>query len=174
MLGSVLGSLFGRQYTIGELMNIDSGRIGRAGSCAASLQKVYHLVKPEGVLAKFKSFFSNSPSIKVYHIVLKFKVNSEKGHDHVVFIELYPDFSLSNWQNNRVKIYCDCSDFKYRSAYILSHRNSLFLTQRSSIELGPAVNNAPKKGAKTTTLCKHSYAALTWLMNNYSTLMKTV
>ena len=48
MLGSVLGSLFGRQYTIGELMNIDSGRIGRAGSCAASLQKVYHLVKPEG------------------------------------------------------------------------------------------------------------------------------
>lgn len=174
MIGSVLGKLFGRQYTIGELMRIDKGRQIRAASCSVSLSKIYHLVKPEGVLSKFKAIFSKSPSIKVYYVILKFLVNSGNGKNHVVFIELDPDFSLNKWDENRVKIYCDCSDFKYRSAYILSHRNSLFLTQRASMELGPAVSNAPKSKTSTTTLCKHSFAALNWLMNNYSTLMRSI
>ena len=70
-------------------------------------------------------------------------------------------------------IYCSCADFKYRSAYTLDSRGSLFKTTKISAALGSAVNEAPKK-LGTTLLCKHSYAALVWLMNNYRSVMKSI
>lgn len=39
MAGSILGGIFNKQYTIGELMNIDSARQGRASVCQVKLIK---------------------------------------------------------------------------------------------------------------------------------------
>lgn len=155
-------------------MNIDSGRQGRASNCSASLVKTFHTIKQEGVLDKFKAFVTGKTTIKVYYVTLKFEVRSDTGNSHTVFIQLDPDFSLKNWTSNRVKIYCDCADFKYRSAYVLSRKNSLFLTHRIQIALGQAANEAPTGKRGTTLLCKHAYAALSWLMNNYASVMKTI
>ena len=86
------------------------------------------------------------------------------------YIELITEFS----PYNLVEIYCDCADFKYRSAYILNQRGSLFLTDRIRNNLGAALTETPKKGAKTSFLCKHSYAVLTWLISNYTGIMRTI
>ena len=53
---SILSSILGVQYAIGELMNIDSGRQERASYCSVSLVKIYHEVKRESLLDKL---FSN-------------------------------------------------------------------------------------------------------------------
>ena len=85
-----------------------------------------------------------------------------------------PDFDLNKWEFNQVQIYCDCPDFKYRSAYLLNQRGSLFLTDRIKINLGASLTDTPKKGSKTSLLCKHAFASLQWLVMNYSNLMKTI
>ena len=64
VVGSILNNLFGRQYTIGELMNIDKARQGRASNCTPILVKIFHTVKQEGVLDKFKSFVTGKTTIK--------------------------------------------------------------------------------------------------------------
>ena len=172
-MGSILGGLFNRQYTIGELMNIDASRQEKSKLCKVSFEKAYHELKKENLFDKFKSFFKGKSSINVYYLILKFSVISETGNKYKVFIKLNPDFSTNNWESNKVKIYCSCADFKYRSAYTLDGRGSLFKTTKISAALGSAVNEAPKK-LGTTLLCKHSYAALVWLMNNYRSVMKSI
>ena len=174
VVGSILNNLFGRQYTIGELMNIDKARQGRASNCTPILVKIFHTLKQEGVLDKFKSFVTGKTTIKTYYITFKFEVKSDTGNMHYVYIQIDPDFSLKNWSGNRVKIYCDCADFKYRSAYILDKRSSLFVTSKIKMALGSAMTEVPTGKKGTTLLCKHSFAALTWLMNNYSNIMKTI
>ena len=63
VVGSILNNLFGRQYTIGELMNIDKARQLRAAGCVPNLVKTFHTIKQEGVLDKFKSFVTGKTSI---------------------------------------------------------------------------------------------------------------
>lgn len=172
MAGSILKGIFNKQYTIGELMNIDSARQGRASVCQVKLIKTYHEVKRENLLDKFKSLFTGKSSVITYYVTFKFQVTSGSGHSYNVFIRTNPDFSLKNWASNTVKIYCECADFKYRSAYTLDKRNSLFKTPKIQSALGSALTDAPTRG--TTLLCKHSYAALQWLMNNWSSIMKTI
>lgn len=167
--------LFKKPYTIGELMNIDLGRQERAGGCVVELEKTYHQLKPESILDKFRNIFRfNKPLVKAYYVIFKLKVLSNTGNSHSVFVKINPDFNLTNWENNPVEIYCDCADFKYRSAYILNQRGSLFLTDRIRNNLGAALTETPKKGAKTSFLCKHSYAVLTWLISNYTGIMRTI
>lgn len=170
-MGSVLGGLFTKQYTIGELMNIDSTRQGKASACQVNMDETFHELQRENLLDKFKAFFTKT-SVPVYYVTFKFSVTSAIGHTHVVYIRTNPDFSLKNWSNNKVQIYCDCADFKYRSAYTLEKHNSLFKTSKIQSALGQALSDAPKRG--TTLLCKHSFAALSWLMNNWSGIMKTI
>jgi hypothetical protein len=170
-IGSVLGGLFTKQYTIGELMNIDSKRQGRASACQVKLDQVFHELQQENILDKFKALFSKT-SVPIYYLTFKFEVTSAIGHNHIVYIRTNPDFSLKNWSNNKVKVYCDCADFKFRSAYTLDKHNSLFKTSKIQSTLGQAISDAPKKG--TSLLCKHSFAALSWLMNNWSSVMRTI
>lgn len=174
MLGGLLNSIFGKQYTIGELMNIDEGRQEKASKCSVKLVKTYHELKKESIIDKFRSFFTGDTVINVYYVIFKFEVISETGSTYNVFIRINPDFDLVNWVNNEVKIYCSCADFKYRSAYLLNKNKSLFLNDKIKISLGSALTEAPKGKTKTTLLCKHSYAALLWLVTNYSNIMKTI
>lgn len=171
-MASILSGVFNSEYTIGELMNIDSARQGRAGSCSVKLDNVYHGLKDETILDKFRSLFTGKSSVPIYYLTFKFLVTSDKGNEYTVFIRTNPDFSLKNWSNNKVKIYCECADFKYRSAYTLNKHDSLFKTSKIMSSLGQALADAPKRN--TTLLCKHSFAALSWLMNNWSNVMRTV
>lgn len=174
MFNGLFNSIFGKQYTIGELMNIDEGRQNKASQCFVRLVKTYHELKKEGIIDRFKSFFTGETLINVYYVIFKLEVTSETGNKYNVFIRVNPDFNLNNWVNNEVKIYCNCADFKYRSSYLLNKRNSLFLNDKIKISLGQALTDAPKGKSKTTLLCKHSYAALMWLITNYSNIMKTI
>ena len=160
--------------TIGELMNIDPGRQFRAQMCSVSLQKVYHEVRNETLLEKIKAFFLGKSSIKAYYIIIKLSVLSDSGSNHTVLIRISPDFKTSRLMSNNVQIYCNCSDFKYRSAYILNNKKGLFLNDRIKINLGSALTDKPKTKTQTTYLCKHAYAALQWLVSNYSSLIGTI
>lgn len=171
MIGSALKNLFGKPYTIGELMSIDQARQGKALQSSVSLVDTFFTLKEEGIASKFKSLFTGN-TIKTLYITLKLKVISDTGNPHYVFIQLDPDYSTSGWYGNKVHIYCDCNDFKYRSAYALSKRGSLFDNQFTRISLGQALTEAPKRG--TNVLCKHGYAALNWLMSNYKNIMSTI
>ena len=135
--------------TIGELMNIDPGRQFRAQMCSVSLQKVYHEVRNETLLEKIKAFFLGKSSIKAYYIIIKLSVLSDSGSNHTVHIRISPDFKTSRLMSNNVQIYCNCSDFKYRSAYILNNKKGLFLNDRIKINLGSALTDKPKTKTKS-------------------------
>lgn len=160
------------QFTIGELMNVDQSRQQKANNCEVELLDVVHGVQKENVLERLKSAFLGKTTVNAHYLILKFKVTSDSGSVHKVFIKINPDFNLRNYTNNRVKIYCDCDDFKYRSAYTLGRRNSIFLSSLLKTKLGPALTTPPKK-QYTTLLCKHAYAALGWLLQNYQSVMKS-
>lgn len=158
--------------TIKDIMQIDPTRTGRAAGCSVNLLEIYHDIEKVPVPEKYRSMVGGEKMINTYYITLKFSVKSvESGKEHIVFIKLPPDFDMSRGNNSKVEVYCDCSDFMYRSAYGLGKNNALFLTPRIKVSLGQSMTDAPKAGFKTSNLCKHSYAALQWLMNNYSTVM---
>lgn len=173
ILGNIINKIIGRdQYTIGELMKIDEKRKNKAAQCKVNLVKTFHVLQKESVLDKFKQFFTGKPAILTAYVVFKLRVISDTGSVHYVFIKADPDFTLSGYNQNKVQIYCDCADFKYRSAPTLKSRNSLFTTTKLTIP--------DESGSKTgrhvvpSLLCKHALAALLWLKQNYSTVMKTV
>jgi hypothetical protein len=157
--------------TIGELMSIDPGRIGKALACDVQLVKTFHELKKESLIEKLRSLFSGGV-INNYYVIFKLSVTSTSGKPYTVLIRTYPDFDLQNWESNKCWIYCECPDFKYRSAYVLNQRKALFLNDRIRLELGQALTDKPKR--EPSLLCKHSYAALLWLVKNYSSVMRTI
>ena len=163
------------QLTLGDLMNVtDNNKVMKASLCKVELVDIYHDVEQIGLLDKIKNFFLGKNIINIYHITFKFKVISDTGDTHIVFIRIKPDYELTNWTNNSAQVYCDCESFKYQSAYLLNQYNSLFLNDKTRIALGPAITQAPKNMARTSTLCKHSLAAVNFLVNNYASIMKTI
>ena len=166
--------LFVRRYTIGDLLLVDNGRAEKANNCTVQLIKVFHELKQETLLTKLRSLFGNKSHVNAYYVIYKLHVTSDTGNTHIVFIKVNPDFDLTDWTSNKVQIYCDCPDFKYRSAYELNQHESLFLNDGIKIALGAALTDAPKSKTATTKLCKHAVAALNWVVSNYTALMKTV
>ena len=173
MLGGVIGKLLGQQLSLGEIMNIDTGRQERAKECVVKLVQTFHVLKEESLLSKFKSIFLNKPTLQMYYLVFKFEVKSSNS-TYVVYIMTNPDYDILNWRDNQVKVYCDCKDFMFRSAYLLDKNNTLFINDHIKTSLGQALTTAPKEGTKTTLLCKHSFAAISWLVSNYGSVMKTI
>lgn len=173
---SVLKDLFlpSEGMTIGELMNIDSVRQQKAFGCSVSLDKTFFEIKREGIIDKFKSFFLGKPSLPICYVIFKLTVTSESGHKHTVIIRLDPDFDLRNYLSNRIQVYCDCADFMYRSAWSLNRKKALFLNDRVKLELGEAISSAPKAKARLSIICKHVFAAINWVINNYSYLMRGI
>lgn len=174
LITGVLGKLLGKQLSIQELMNIDQGRKDRASECIVKLTKVYHVLKEESVLDKFRSIFLGKTTLKIYYLVFKFEVTSKTGNTYNVIIQTSPDYDIKSWKSSKCKIYCECKDFQFRSAYLLGKNNTLFLSDKIKIKLGSALTEAPKSKTLTTLLCKHSMAALQYLVNNYQNIMKTV
>ena len=173
ILSNILNKL-GRKdkFTIGELTSIDQARQTKAASCKVKLVRTFHVLKKESLLDKFRSAFLGKRNLLIYYLVFKFRVVSDTGKIHYVFIKADPDFSLTGWNHNRVQIYCDCADFQYRSAKTLKSRDSLF----ENIHL--KIPDTPTKGVRRhvtpTLLCKHAFAALSWLKSNYKEVMRTV
>lgn len=163
-----------RQYTIADLLNADRTRLAKAAQCVVEFEKTYHELKSETLSDKIKALFGGKNLLRAYYVIFKLKVTSDTGKVHTVFIRTNPDFNLTNYYNNKVQIYCDCDDFKYRSAYHLKTKNSLFLNDRIKIALGAAINDAPKSKTATSILCKHALAALNWLVENYTSVMGLV
>src|SRR5574344_922722 len=168
---SILNNLFGGRFTIGELMTTDAQRQARASGCSVSLVNSYLTIKEEGVKDKFRKFLGKD-TIKVCYVTLKLSVKSDTGNVHYIFVQLDPDFSIKNPNDNKVRIYCDCKDFQYRSAYILNKRDSLFTNPTTEKVLGKALTESPKRS--TNPLCKHSIAALNWVLTNYSQIMQNI
>ena len=158
-------------YTLGGLMTVDSGRQSKADLCTVELLKTYHEIKRESVPEALKSKLGNI--INKHYIVLSFKVTSDTKKEHLVYVKMNPDFN-NNWSENEVEVYCDCADFKFRSAYILNQNNSLFTTNRTKISLGSAITERPKTKTATSLLCKHAYAVIKWLLINYKNVMRFI
>lgn len=161
------------EYTIGEFMKTDPIRQTKSFDCNVSLMNMYHEVKPESLLDKFKKFFKRGPVVKMYYLILKLSVTSSSGNSYIVFIKLNPDYDMSNWADNKIKVYCSCPDFKFKSSYNLARRNSLFLTDRIKINLGQALTTAPKT-IKPSPICKHGFAAINWVVSNYGNIMNMI
>jgi len=158
--------------TIGELMRVDAGRAEKASGCDVQLVKTFHEIKQKSLLDRFKSWFGGKGVLKSYHVIFKFIVTSTSGKPYTVLIRTNPDFDLVNWEDNECKVYCSCLDFKFRSAYVLYQKGALLVNNRIRLELGQAITDKPKK--TPSLLCKHSYAALQWLIRNYSNVMRTI
>lgn len=174
-MASILSNLLTKSYSISDLMAIDSGRQERAAGCSVVLTDTYHEIQRESILEKFKRLFFRDKSImNVHYVIFKFKVISGTGNEHTVIIRTHPDYSGTEGLNNRVQIFCTCKDFQFRSAYILNQHKSLFRSDATEAKLGRAMTEAPKAKSTTSLLCKHAYAALSYLNNNYNYIMQTL
>jgi hypothetical protein len=175
MASSILSGLFGsRRYTLNELMAVDQARQEKASRCSVRLLDTFYTLKDEDLLGRIKSILKGKKTRKAFYITYKLQVKSETKNIYNVFIQLDPDFDLSKGGENHVKVYCHCADFKYRSAYILGQRDSLFLNGKTKSDLGDAYKTAGQGKRGTTVLCKHAFAAISWLLQNYNNLMRTL
>lgn len=168
----LIDRLINKEYTLGELMNISSERQEKSQSCNVKLVKTYHMIKSETLLEKFKNFFFNSPTITMYYIIFRFQVISDTGNTYDVLVQTSPDYDIINWETNKVKIYCSCNDFKFRSAYWLGQRGNLLVNDRIKTNLGQSLTDKPKRSS--SPCCKHCFSVLQYLIQNYSSLMKTI
>lgn len=170
----ILSNIFNRDWTLSDLMNADYKRQQKSSGCQAVLEETYTELKKEGILDKFKKFFTRNKAImNTMYVIFKFTVYSETGHSYTVIIRTQYDPKSILYMRNKAQIACSCPDFKFKSAWVLNQHQSLFRSDRTELELGPAITNAPKK-KKGFTLCKHSFAAVMYLVNNYSYLMGNV
>lgn len=175
MASSILGDLFKRDWTLGQLLRVDSGRADRGSGCKVVLVDTYSEIIKETVPEKFKKFFTRRKDImNVYYVIFKFKVTSETGSTYTVLIRCQSDFEGTEYMDNKIQIYCQCADFMYRSAYVLNQHGALFRSNKTDQALGASIVDAPKEKSLKSTLCKHSYAAVTYLMRNYEDLMKNI
>lgn len=173
-MSTIIDKIFKPRYTISELLSIDQGRQARAANCRVTLINTFYSIKEETLMDKVRSFLNKSPRRQVFYITFKFQVKSDTGNVHNVYIQVDPDFDLNKGGSNHVRIYCGCADFKYRSAYALGQRNSLFLNGRTLSDLGDSWKTAGTGKAGQSLLCKHAFASLNWLMSHYSNIMRNI
>jgi hypothetical protein len=163
----LLDNLFKSKYSIRDILNIDQNRINRSSELTVKLIAVYSRVQQETVWDNIKKFFNrNKSTMNVYYKILKYKVKSNSGSEYTVVIELQPSFDYNIFLTNPIKVYCNCYDFRYRSAYNLNKHNSLFLNNKVKTDLSKALLEPPRK-VTTSPCCKHVYACLQDLYNNY-------
>lgn len=173
-MAGLLSNIFNKRWTISDIMNVDADRQQKASSCSVHYVKNDVELVTEGIVDKFKRFFTRNKSVmNVMYVIFEFQVSSDTGHSYKVQVRTqYDPDSILLYQNS-VQIYCECADFKFKSAWQLGQHKALFRSDRTELELGPAITNAPKR-KPGTTLCKHSYAAIMFLTNNYNWLMRNV
>ena len=158
-------SFLNRSWNIQDIMNAETQRAEKASySTIEFLGKQYEL-KPESLSDKLRNSLRRS-QVNTYYVIFKFKVTSDTGHTHKVYIRTLPKADL----NGPVQIFCDCNDFKYRCAYTLQNHNALFRSTKTDVQLGEANTTATKRQSKTIH-CKHAFAALQELTNNFNSYL---
>lgn len=167
---------FGKSWTIGEIYNTSQERQFKSNGCSVTYQGVTRTIEKVSILDRWKSlFFRNKSMMNTLSVVFKFNVMSnESGKSYTVFIKVLYDPYGNLVMDGKVQVYCGCPDFKFGSAYELNNHKSLYRSEATDIELGPAITTAPKKRKNGGILCKHAYAALSYFIGNYQTLMSYV
>jgi len=162
---------FTKPLTLEDLKDIDSGRIQRSKDLRIKKVDQYLVTdKPDTLLGtiyrKFLEVIAKKP-FEVLSKVLKYEiVNTKNNNSHIVIIKVPMHVDEKKLMKQKVKIYCDCSDFMYRCAWVLNNHNNLFLNSRIKDALGIAISTQPMK-VKPTVACKHAYAAIEDLIKNY-------
>lgn len=148
-----------------ELLDIDPGRIQRSADIKVTLVWNKMLTtKRKGFWNKLWGLIKGQPYIVTN--LLKFQTeNKLNGSKYTCYIELKPVDNYQKLLKTKVKVFCSCNDFKYRSAYILNKDNNLFLAPVIERHLGIALTEKPKV-VNPTKLCKHLFAVISYLKTN--------
>lgn len=157
-------NIFKRQLIIKDLLDIDEGRIDRSKNLKVKLEEIYNTVKEDNWFNKFINFFWNKPKL-IYYKIFKYKVISDSGMKYTVFIKVSPSFEVNKFLSNKVQVFCQCHDFKFRAAYGLSKIENVYLNKTTIEHLGEALKVAPTQ-VTTTNICKHLYAVIVHFKNN--------
>lgn len=152
-----------------NLLEIDDGRIQRSSDIQVFLEWSRMLTTPrKGFWNKLWGVIKREPYILTN--LLRFKcINSKSGSTYSVFIELDPKKTFNELLKSDIRIFCSCSDFKYRSAYYLNSKDNLFKTSSIEDHLGIAITEKPRV-VNTTGMCKHLYATVGWMKKNFNKL----
>ena len=79
-MAGLLANLLTKRWTLSDLMNIDSSRQQKSSGCSTILQETYIEIKSEGIIDKFKRFFTRNKSVmNVMFVIFKFNVNHKKS-----------------------------------------------------------------------------------------------
>lgn len=159
-------AIFTRTLTIGELINIDAGRVERAEGLQVKYIRTDNIVKKQSFFEKLVRKLFNKEKLIFYKIV-RYEVKSNSGNTYIVMIKVSPGFNLQNFYKNKVQVFCTCADFKYRAAYELSKSENLIEIPATKEHLGIALTQAPTK-VMTTPICKHVFAVI----NHFKTHLK--
>lgn len=169
-------SFFNKSWTIGEIYKTSQERQFKSNACSVTFLGVSRSIEKVPIVDRWKSlFFRNKAMMNMLFLVFDFNVMSnESGKSYPVKIKVLYDPYGNLVLDGKIQIYCGCPDFKFGSAYELNNHNSLFRSDKTDIELGPAITTSPKKRKNSGILCKHSYAALSYFIGNYQKLMSNV
>lgn len=167
---------FRKSWTIGDIYKTNQTKRFKSEGCSVTFLEVTRNIEKVPISERWKfMFFRNKTLMNTLSVLFKFSVMSnESGKSYPVFIKVLYDPYGNLMFEGKIQIYCGCPDFKFSSAYELNNHDSLYRSDSTDIELGPAITTAPKKRKDSGLLCKHSYAALSYFIGNYQKLMSYV
>jgi len=148
-----------KTLTIRDLLDIDPGRIQKSQELLkVILEDQYNILKEENIFQRIARFLGLHKA-KMFYTIYKYKVYSNSGSVYTVFIKVSPHFEEKKFLDNKIQVFCQCADFKYRVAYGLHKRDNVFINQVTKDHLGIALTTPPTR-VDTSNLCKHLYAVI--------------
>lgn len=129
--------------------------------------------------AWIKSFISKILGTKdtlVVYIVLHFSIKGSTGKVYNIKIK-FPyrrNMDKENLFNIPARVYCECADFKYRSAYVLNRIGNIYTNPKIENNLGIALTKAPKvtNPEQLEFVCKHTIKVVSRLNTNIRDYLK--
>lgn len=154
---------------LAELIQIDKDRIKRSEDIKVELKWNKIVTYNQNLFKKFWRIITRR-NIVLVHNLYKFEVtNKSNGNVNILYLEIEPQKSLNKIMSSRVKVFCQCADFKFRSAYILNQEDNLFRSPKLDEHLGIALTVPPTK-IIPTPVCKHVYAMIDYVRNHLTKL----
>lgn len=145
-----------------DLLNIDKGRLARAADIDVELSSST-LVLTEAsnkIVRWFRKLFKMPKIARFVHVFTC--TNRTNGNVNKVVLEVPPVANINELLHSKVRLYCSCGDFMFRSAYYLNKTGNLFLNSTTTARLGEAISTQPTK-VSTVKSCKHIAAVAKWL-----------
>lgn len=162
-------AIFHKTLTIGELLNIDNGRVERSKNLEVKFIGVENMVRKMTWLDRLFRLFKRGPKY-IFYKVVRYQVKSDSGNVYTVLFKIPPGFDINKFYTNRVEVFCTCPDFKYRAAYNLNQSNNLLLIKATREHLGDEPLTVKPTKVMTTPICKHIYACIPHLRLNLKKL----